>query len=331
MSAGSPRELNFQVWRQWIQAADPTSKTEHHWICYTYNEKKQRLISVLSPEEYRDLSSKNSFWHGMHCQKIPLTEIISMTERLASQKVNDFLFTDLTLSLRVGQLFIGDAFSADWTAEQLVDKWMGEWLPEKDQKEAGIDETPRVISALENMCLRSEAKREALKAKGLWSKFLLFIYSIFNEIPEAKNLKIDVPKKQTEPVLSIPQIKKKICQLAEKIIKERIGINMESFAEKLPAKLRKMEDPGKDWNEVFQTPKDVKAKWLAFYAQDKIPSEKVSDSANTQRVRIQTLTKLWEDFKKYSDSIVDDSSQPQNDSKKLTSESVQPQLLESQQ
>ena len=329
MSTDSPRELDFNTWRQWILATAPTSTTEHHWICYTYNEKKQRLISVLSPEEYRDLSSKNSFSHGIQCEKIPLKEIISMTERLASQKFNDFLFTDLTLSLQVGQLFMGDAFSADWTAKQLVDKWLGEWLPEKEQKEAGITETPLVISALENMCLRSAAKREALKTKGLWSKFLVWIYMLFNEIPETKNLKIDSPKKQTEPDLSLPEIRKKICQMAERRIKERIGVNMEGFEENLPADLRREEDKGKNWYEAFQTPKDVKSKWLAFYAQDKIPPEKVSALANTQRVRIQTLNKLWEDFKRYSDSIANDTSQSPSDLTKPTS--AQPQLLELQQ
>ena len=308
MSTNPAPELTPDVWRQLIQNVaikDPKTAEEHPWICYTYNEKRERLISILSPEKYRELSSQNSILWGNQCEKIPLTELIATTQRLKSLKVDQLLFSERSLGLRVSKLFMDDAFQADWKAESLVDNWLKEWLPEKAQKEAETDEISSVIKALENMCLRSEAKREALKAKGLWNRFLLWFYLLFNEIPETKNLKVDSPGKQIEPDLSVTDAKKKICTLAQKYIRERIAINMEGFEENLPARLKRPEDKSKNWHEVIQHPKDVKSKWLLFYAEDKIPRENLSELGNTQRVRIQTLNKLWEDFQMYSRSIAD--------------------------
>ena len=180
MSVNLPPALNFQTWQQWILAAaieKPTSSTEHAWICYTYNEKREQCMSVLSPEEYRKLSSKNSFWEK-HCEKIPLIELINITQTLATPTINAVIGSDLTYSLRgiTGTVFSGDAFSSNMKADTLVLTWLQDWQQKKTMKEAEISHFPRFITALENMCLRSEAKREALKAKGYWGMFLLFIY-----------------------------------------------------------------------------------------------------------------------------------------------------------
>ncbi len=253
-----------------------------------------------------------------------------MTKRLASQKFKNLISSELAFPVMGSELFAGDAFSADLQAARLVDKWLLEWQQKKTMKQAEISEFPRFIKALENMCLRSQAKREALKATGLWGRFLLFIHLLFNEIPETKNLKIDSPKKQTEPDLSIPEIKKKLCTMAEKRIKDRIVVNMEGFEENFLEEQKREEYKNKNWNEAIQHPNDVKKKWLAFYAEDKISKEKVSELGNEQRVRIQTLNKLWEDFKKYSESIANDPLQSQSDSKEPHSISGQPQLLQLQ-
>ncbi|HEX2579844.1 MAG TPA: hypothetical protein VHK67_05545 [Rhabdochlamydiaceae bacterium] len=329
MSVNLPPALNFQTWQQWILAAaieKPTSSTEHAWICYTYNEKREQCMSVLSPEEYRKLSSKNSFWEK-HCEKIPLIELLNITQTLATPTIEAGIVSDLTDSLwgTACTVFSGDAFSSDMKADTLVLTWLQDWQQKKTMKEDEIRHFPRFIQALENMCLRSEAKREALKAKGVWGSFFLFIYLYFNKIPETKNLKIASPQKQPEYDLPIHEIKKKLCELGMNQIKNRILLNMEDFEENFQDDLvqTKEEYKKKNWKDEIQDPNDVKKKWLLYYAEDKISKGKVSELGNEQRVRIQTLNKLWEEFKNYSKSIINTSQ-----SEEPLSRSDQPQALQ---
>lgn len=329
MSAHLPPTLNFQTWQSWILKAaieEPTSSTEHAWICYTYNEKRERFMSVLSSEDYRKLSSKNSFWQK-HCEKIPLIEMINITQTLATPTISAAIDSDLTYSLTTGTLFSGNAFSSNMKADTLVTSWLADWQQKKTIKEAEINQFPRFIKALENMCSRSEVKREALKAKGFWGRFLLFIYLYFNKIPETKNLKITCPQKRPEHDLSIDEIKKKLCVMAENKIKTRIIMNMEGFEEHFQDDLVQIKEEykKKNWENNIQDPNDVKKKWLAYYAEDKVSKENVSELGNEQRVRIQTLNKLWEEFKNFSKSIVNVSP-----SEKQHSGSDQPQALQLQ-
>ncbi|HEX4840218.1 MAG TPA: hypothetical protein VFU89_07245 [Rhabdochlamydiaceae bacterium] len=79
----SPPPLTAATWRSWIlhATAPPSSKNEHLWICYTYNDQNVRIICVYSPEKYREECSKNSFWKT-RCKKMPLKKIIAIAQEL---------------------------------------------------------------------------------------------------------------------------------------------------------------------------------------------------------------------------------------------------------
>jgi hypothetical protein len=269
------------------EAALPDSKNEHPWICYTFNEKRERSISLLSPDEYKELSSKNSFFGAPHCIKIPLIKIIAIANQF---DIHNPFASNFNFEF-VGKLSDGNAFSTDLQVESLIENAI-----RKIEKEH--DDISKAITALDTMCKKSRAKKETLKTQGIWTRIKLFIYSLFNKSPDVEDLKKNLPTKKSPEFL-----KKEFCTKAEKKLRERIALNIEDFIENLPESKKREQDKSKDWDKVIKEPKDVK-KWLAFYAEDKIPREQLSSEAvNNQRVRIGTLCKLWQDFQAYSQSI----------------------------
>jgi hypothetical protein len=257
---------HLQAWHQLLKAVEPQGPaTPHSWICETYREGQGRQCEVLSEEEYRNLSSKNSWWKT-YCEKFSLDKIIAVVR----DEMNELPSTSPFLMC----VLKGDTFSADFDADKL--------LAQFDLETTAF---PRTVAILDKMCQRSTAKHTALKTRGFWDKIKFLMWSWFHDkspiIESLKNRALSLKASLTK-------------EKAYDEIRERIFTNIESFeyaAARVDARWERIID-----EKEYQSPKDIQ-KWIMKYSADRYHpesgQEQFLDAIDRSRKRILVLYQLW--------------------------------------
>lgn len=262
--------VNLQSqWYKILKDVEPQAQaTSHSWICETQREGQKRQYEVLSEQEYRDLASQNSWWKT-YCEKLSLQKIISISVGRMNTPPSTSRFLETILN--------SDTFSSDFDADKLLALY--------------AEETtvlfPQAVQILDKMCQRSVAKHAALKTQGVWGKIKFTIWSWFYD----NSSWVESLKKRAGS-LTPSLTKEQACA----DIKFRIFVNIESFEDAAAPLEGRWTRPISE--EEYQTPRDVKRKWITKYAEDKFhPTSgdpRYLDAIDTLRKRIVVLYQLWD-------------------------------------